>query len=137
MVFFFNLLEVNCAFVREKKDRRIYFSQKLSELFGIDKNDVIRDRTELPGFFLPDDVEEIFVITDIVEPQTYGTSCRGLLRILESTTDKTQVIDRPIYVPIRHDRLTKINIKLCDKYGNLIPLEPSSDTQVLLHARVI
>lgn len=79
----------------------------------------------------------IFVYSDIVQPQIVGDSLVPLLRIVNITGEKGQVITetfRPYYLPINKVEFDTIEVLLCNEFGEEIHFEQGQSI-VTLHFR--
>ena len=113
----------------------VEISKNLSDILGFQKQRIFNVFFRPPPIFvgnlrpfLPHYISNISIHCDLVEPQFVSNSLKKILRII-ATKEKqdlrvqTEIIDNPMYIPIRQSHFVSIRIQLLDLDDNRIKFE--------------
>lgn len=81
----------------------------------------------------PENLQDIFIYTDIVRPQYVGDSRVRLLRVIPNNNNH-HIFEKLYYIPVEKNNIQNIEILLAHKTGTLVPFVSSRNpTIVVLH----
>jgi len=127
----------------------ISISAKLSDILGYNGktqfNSKEPNQTTSPTFFFGNyrpDIQggrhHMFIYCDIIDPQIVGSSLVPLLRMVNTAGTEgqamTQTFSTPFYVPLSRSEFDTVSIRLCDEFGEELPIDKGHVT-LSLHFR--
>lgn len=140
--------EISRFQIQLKYNSPVAFTKTLGEKLGftipslVENGNILfkRARTytaSVPPTIRDDDVYQVYVYSDIVEPQIVGDSLVPLLRVVNLSGIKNEIVNqtfRPYYKPVAKFDFDTIEIQLSNEYGEELEFE-KGECIITLHFR--
>ena len=110
----------------------VEFSDTLRDIFGFTENKIDTtselSHTASKHPFLPMFMPLITVHCDLIEPQYVSNSLKKILRVIATRKKQfsrvqTEIIEDPLYIPLRHTHFSSIRLSLLDVFDDRVKFE--------------
>ena len=127
-----------------KDDVRISFSNILRDCLAFDENDYTGKGkfTATGEFSLTRRIQHLYIYSNLGKYVRIGDTEAPLLGIVPFASDdceilREKVFDEPIFVPLRSNYVSQIDIIICDGAGEVIPFVTSARTSLCIYLREV
>ena len=130
--------------VNIKDNVRISFSDILRDCLAFDENDYVGKGkfTATGEFSLTRRVKYLYIYSNLGKYVRIGDTEAPLLGIVPFPSDNCKILkeknfDEPMFVPLRSNYVSQIDIVICDGAGEIIPFVTSARTSLCIYVREV
>jgi hypothetical protein len=125
------------------KKTRVQFSKPMGDLLGVSESEIYEPTVSFPNTNFYEMTEVIHIITDIIQPQVFGSQCIPILKTFANPTNSESNLSRltslyftPVtYVPLSVKEISQIRVRAVNELLQTLTFHKSHGLICTIHIR--